>query len=278
MWVCFDLFEFVYMILTEDIDVHHGDGVQEAFYHTNRVCTLSFHQYDPENAFFPGTGSLEEIGEKEGRFCSINVPLKQGCSDQKFFYLFKTIFDKTIEVYQPEAIWMQCGADSLRGDTIGAFNLSIKGHGKAVQYAMKKGIPIVFNGGGGYNVENVARCWTYESLVITDKTSTDMIIPDKSKYKYEFSDMDLLFTPENKHGILTDYNSEDYTQKILSKIWASMGNINKSVPFLEQINRKGSRHWVDKRMMSEEKEEEKNEVQEIKDDLQQKKKEESGPK
>ena len=252
--------------------MHHGDGVQEAFYHTNRVCTLSFHQYDPENSFFPGTGGLEEIGEKEGRFCSVNVPLKKGCSDQKFFYLFKTIFDKTLEVYQPEAIWMQCGADSLRGDTIGAFNLSIKGHGRAVQYAMKKGIPIVFNGGGGYNVENVARCWAYESMVITDKFSEDMGIPKDSRFRHEFSDPDLLFTPENRHGIFSDFNSEDYTQKVLSKVWASMGNINKSVPFLEQVTRKGSKQWVDKRVGEEEKV--KNEVEEIKGDLDQKKKEE----
>jgi hypothetical protein len=240
------------------------------------VCTLSFHQYDPENAFFPGTGGVEEIGEKEGRYCAINVPLKQGCTDQKFNYLFKKIFDKTIEVYQPEAIWMQCGADSLRGDTIGAFNLSIKGHGKAVQHALSKGIPIVFNGGGGYNVENVARCWTYESLVITDKVTDELEIPDKSKYKYEFHDPSLVFTPDNKHGILSDYNSEDYTQKILQKIWASMGNINNSLPFLEQINRKGSRQWVDKR--SGEKEPVKNEIKEEQYNLKQKVKEESDPK
>jgi histone deacetylase 1/2 len=237
---------------------------------------LSFHQYDPENAFFPGTGGVEEIGEKEGKYCAINVPLKQGCSDQKFFYLFKKIFDKTVEVYQPEAIWMQCGADSLRGDTIGAFNLSIKGHGKAVQHAMKKGIPIVFNGGGGYNVENVARCWTYESLVITDKVTEDLVIPENSKYKYEFNDPSLTFTPENKHGILSDYNSEDYTHKILKKIWSSMGNINNSLPFLEQINRKGSRQWVDKR--TGEKEPMKNEIKEEHFNIKQKKKEESDPK
>lgn len=250
--------------------------MQEAFYHTNRVCTLSFHQYDPDNGFFPGTGNVDEIGEEEGRFCAINVPLKVGCSDEKFFKLFKTIFDKTVEVYKPEAIWMQCGADSLRGDTIGAFNLSIEGHGRAVQHAMKKKIPIIFNGGGGYNIENVSRCWAYESLVITDRGLDNLVIPENSKYRYEYNDSSLLFTPENKHGILTDMNSEDYTSKILNKVWASMGNINCSLPFLEKINRKGSRQWIDKRF--DEKEEPKNEIKEEEHNLKQQKKEDSDPK
>ena len=233
---------------------------------------MSFHQYDPENSFFPGTGGVEEIGELDGKHCSINVPLKQGCNDTKFFYLFKTIFDKTIEVYKPDAIWMQCGADSLRGDTIGAFNLTIKGHGKAVQHAMNKGLPIIFNGGGGYNVENVSRCWAYESLVITDKLSTEITIPENSKFRYEYEDTNLTYTPENKHGILTDLNSEDYTQKVMSKVWSSLGSINPSTPFLEPIVRKGSRVWIDKRFN--EKEEKKNEIVEKEDEMQQKKKEE----
>lgn len=49
-------------VLYVDIDVHHGDGVQEAFKNTNRVLTLSFHQYDPECNFFPMTGALDDIG------------------------------------------------------------------------------------------------------------------------------------------------------------------------------------------------------------------------
>jgi len=63
-----------------DIDVHHGDGVEEAFYTTNRVMTLSFHQYDG-NDFFPGTGNLDSIGDGSGKFHSLNVPLKPGIND-----------------------------------------------------------------------------------------------------------------------------------------------------------------------------------------------------
>lgn len=232
---------------TSDIDVHHGDGVQEAFYHTNRVCTLSFHQYDPDGNFFPGTGSLEEVGEKEGRFCTINVPLRQGCQDNKFFHLFKTIFDQTIEAYQPEAIWMQCGADSLRGDTIGGFNLSISGHSKAISHVLSKRLPTVFNGGGGYNVENVARCWAYESLVITNQFPDELTIPENSKYKYEYTSTDLLFQPENKHMITNDYNTDDYTQKILAKVFSGIKKLDNSLPFLELERIDGMNRLIDKR-------------------------------
>ena len=43
-----------------DVDVHHGDGVEEAFLTTDRVMTVSFHKYGDN--FFPGTGGLDSIG------------------------------------------------------------------------------------------------------------------------------------------------------------------------------------------------------------------------
>lgn len=69
-------------VLYIDIDVHHGDGVQEAFYLTDRVMTVSFHKYG--NYFFPGTGDMYEIGAESGRYYSVNVPLKEGIDDQSY--------------------------------------------------------------------------------------------------------------------------------------------------------------------------------------------------
>ncbi|PNX93850.1 histone deacetylase 9-like protein, partial [Trifolium pratense] len=112
-------------VLYIDIDVHHGDGVEEAFYFTDRVMTVSFHKYG--DMFFPGTGDAKEIGEREGKFYAINVPLKDGIDDSSFTRLFKTIISKVVETYQPGAIVLQCGADSLAGDRLGCFNLSIDG-------------------------------------------------------------------------------------------------------------------------------------------------------
>ena len=58
-----------------DIDIHHGDGVEEAFYTSNRVLTVSFHKYGD---FFPGTGDIIDEGHGEGKGYSVNVPLNNG--------------------------------------------------------------------------------------------------------------------------------------------------------------------------------------------------------
>lgn len=65
-------------VLYIDIDCHHGDGVEEAFYTTDRVMTVSFHKYGD---FFPGTGSIDDIGCEEGKYYSVNFPFNEGCTD-----------------------------------------------------------------------------------------------------------------------------------------------------------------------------------------------------
>lgn len=87
-----------------DIDVHHGDGVEEAFYLTNRVMTLSFHEYGDD--FFPGSGCLDSFGDGPGKYYAINVPLKPGMNDECFEQLFKTITQRVMETYRPEVMIM----------------------------------------------------------------------------------------------------------------------------------------------------------------------------
>jgi histone deacetylase 1/2 len=76
--------------------------------------TVSFHQYGED--FFPGTGGLDEVGSLEGKYHSINVPLKRGMDDNSYLELFKNVITKVIDVYRPNAIVFQSGADSLSGD------------------------------------------------------------------------------------------------------------------------------------------------------------------
>lgn len=73
-----------------------------------------------------------------------------------------------MEHYSPEAIVMQCGADSLSGDRLGCFNLSLKGHADCVQYVKSFNVPLLVLGGGGYTLRNVPRCWAYETGVLLD--------------------------------------------------------------------------------------------------------------
>ena len=68
-----------------------------------------------------------------------------------------------IEWYRPGAIVLQCGADSLSGDQLGSFNLSMRGHAACVQFIKSFNLPLLLLGGGGYTVRSVSRTWAYET-------------------------------------------------------------------------------------------------------------------
>eukprot|EP00668_Euglena_longa_P045996 GGOE01061679.1.p1 GENE.GGOE01061679.1~~GGOE01061679.1.p1 ORF type:complete len:391 (+),score=92.62 GGOE01061679.1:149-1321(+) len=150
-------------VLYVDIDIHHGDGVEEAFYLTDRVMTVSFHKFGD---FFPGTGDITDIGVHKGKGFAVNFPLKDGINDASYQSIFEPVMTRVLDSFQPSAIVMQCGADSLAGDMLGTFNLTLKGHAKCLQFLRKHNVPMLVLGGGGYTVKNVARCWSYETAVL----------------------------------------------------------------------------------------------------------------
>ena len=151
-----ELLKYNERVLYIDIDVHHGDGVEEAFYCTNRVMTASFHKFGD---FFPGTGDIGSIGAKKGKHYAVNVPLRAGIDDTTYVDLFKVIMAEVISKFRPNKIVLQCGADSLAWDRLGPLNLTLHGHGECVKYIKSFGIPMLVLGGGGYTMRNVARCW-----------------------------------------------------------------------------------------------------------------------
>ncbi|KAG6918651.1 transcriptional activator that enhances pseudohyphal growth [Tephrocybe rancida] len=158
-------------VLYIDIDIHHGDGVELAFYQSNRVMTVSFHKYTGD--FFPGTGKLDDNGNGSGKHFCLNVPLQDGIDDDMYLSIFKTVIDDTVTAFRPSAIVLQCGADSLGCDRLGAFNLSIAAHGECVNFVRKYNVPLLVVGGGGYTIKNVSRCWTYETAVLVGATIPD---------------------------------------------------------------------------------------------------------
>ena len=173
-------------VLYIDIDIHHGDGVEEAFWLTDRVMTVSFHKY---GNFFPGTGDLKDVGASNGRYYSVNVPLNDGMDDSSYQKLFKPIISKVMEMYRPGAIVLQCGADSLASDRLGCFNLSLDGHAECVRFVKSFGIPLLVTGGGGYTKQNVARCWAMETGVLLDRPMKEDIPPHQFYYEY-YADAD----------------------------------------------------------------------------------------
>ena len=162
-----ELLRFHQRVLYIDIDVHHGDGVEEAFYTTDRVMTVSFHKY---GEYFPGTGELRDIGVGEGKYYAVNFPLRDGIDDTSYKNIFEPIIKHAMEWYKPGAVVLQCGGDSLSGDRLGCFNLSMRGHANCVSYVKSFGLPTLILGGGGYTMRNVARAWAYETGLLVGQT------------------------------------------------------------------------------------------------------------
>ncbi|RIB10802.1 histone deacetylase 3-like protein [Gigaspora rosea] len=171
-------------VLYIDIDIHHGDGVQEAFYETDRCMTVSFHKYKENGKYFPGTGGLGEIGIGLGKRYCLNVPLKDGMDDESYVALFKDVISDVKDRYQPNAVVLQSGADSLGKDKLGGFNLSIKAHGECVRFVKNWQIPLLVLGGGGYKIENVARCWAYETSILVDAEVPEALPKNAQFYNF----------------------------------------------------------------------------------------------
>eukprot|EP00488_Nonionellina_sp_1-RS-2012_P001877 TRINITY_DN3257_c0_g1_i1.p1 TRINITY_DN3257_c0_g1~~TRINITY_DN3257_c0_g1_i1.p1 ORF type:complete len:371 (+),score=93.29 TRINITY_DN3257_c0_g1_i1:112-1113(+) len=172
--------------------------------------TVSFHKYGD---FFPGTGAIEDCGVSRGKYYAMNIPLKEGMSDQSYEYLFKPIIKKIIDYYQPGAIVLQSGADSLAGDRLGCFNLTIAGHRECLRYIKSFGLPLLVLGGGGYTLRNVARCWCYETSICCDKRLKDKL-PYNEYYEYFAPNYTLSTMPTN----MVNLNSLSDLQKILKTI------------------------------------------------------------
>ncbi|GFQ08183.1 histone deacetylase 6 [Phtheirospermum japonicum] len=201
-------------VLYIDIDIHHGDGVEEAFYTTDRVMTVSFHKFGD---FFPGTGHIKDIGVGAGKYYALNVPLNDGLTDDNFRSLFHPIIFKVMQVYQPEAVVLQCGADSLSGDRLGMFNLSVKGHADCVRFLRSFNVPLMVLGGGGYTLRNVARCWCYETAVPVD-VEPDNKLPYNEYFEYYGPDYTLHVEPSNMENLNKSKDLENKRIMLLDQI------------------------------------------------------------
>ncbi|KAK9117255.1 hypothetical protein Sjap_016202 [Stephania japonica] len=204
-------------VLYVDIDVHHGDGVEEAFFTTDRVMTVSFHKYGD---FFPGTGHINDNGVGTGKYYAINVPLNDGIDDDSFRGLFRPIMLKVMEVYQPDVIVLQCGADSLSGDRLGCFNLSVKGHADCLRFLRSFNIPLMVLGGGGYTMRNVARCWCYETAVAVG-VEPDNKLPYNDYYEYFGPTYTLHIEPSN----MENQNSPKELEKMKTTVLEQLSRI-----------------------------------------------------
>jgi acetoin utilization protein AcuC len=156
-----------------DTDVHHGDGVQAAFYDDPRVLTISIHQ-DPRT-LWPGTGYPRELGVGAAEGSAVNLPLLPGTGDGMWLRAFNAVVPSLLAAFEPTVLVTQCGVDSHRTDPLADLGLTVDGHRAiyrtlrelAIRHAGGKWLAM---GGGGYDlVRVVPRSWTHLLAIALDR-------------------------------------------------------------------------------------------------------------
>ncbi|WP_226352100.1 acetoin utilization protein AcuC [Pseudonocardia sp. ICBG601] len=165
-----------------DVDVHHGDGVQDCFYDDPRVLTISMHQHPL--TLWPGTGWAGETGRGAGEGYAVNVSLPPGTGDAGWLRAFHGVVPSLLESFRPQVLVTECGADTHSEDPLANLELSVDGH-RAIYHALREmaettaGGKWLVLGGGGYALYRVVpRSWTHLMAVALDRdVDPDTSIP-----------------------------------------------------------------------------------------------------
>ena len=175
-----------FRVVYVDIDAHHGDGVQNAFYDTDKVMTISLHESG--EFLFPGTGNVDETGTGAGRGCSVNLPLYPYTGDDTYIWAFREVVPSLVEAFKPDVLFTQLGIDSYCDDPLAHLLLTTEGFSEAVREFGRWGLPWVATGGGGYDLGAVARCWTLAYGIMAGRDWPDEI-PVGYQEKYGISQL-----------------------------------------------------------------------------------------
>ena len=141
-----------------DIDCHHGDGVQHAFYDSDQVVTISLHESG--RYLFPGTGFTEETGSGPGKGYAVNVPLFPYTDDDTYLWAFREVVPPLVQAFRPDVLVTQLGIDTHHMDPITHLQLTVQGYAQLVRElgALSPGRWLAL-GGGGYHISAVIRGW-----------------------------------------------------------------------------------------------------------------------
>lgn len=197
-----------YRVVYIDIDIHHGDGVQAAFYDTDQVLTISLHE--DGRYLFPGTGFVQEIGTDKGEGYAVNLPLPPGVDDDIFVEGFMTIVPPLVEAYKPDFVVTQLGVDSFRDDPLADAQLTTHGYVRVLEQIKALAPRWIATGGGGYNLPNVARAWTLAWGLMNGVQVPDLL-PDSMRAELRqqgytdktLRDPDIVFHPTHHASLRT---------------------------------------------------------------------------
>lgn len=148
-----------------DVDVHHGDGVQEIFWDEPRVLTISVHESG--RMLFPGTGFPDETGGPGAEGSAVNVALPPGVGDQQWLRALHAVVPPLLRQFRPDVIVSQHGCDTHALDPLAHLQVSVDGQRAAAEMVHELGHELcdgrwVALGGGGYAVVDVVpRTWTH---------------------------------------------------------------------------------------------------------------------
>ncbi len=159
-----------------DIDAHHGDGVQYAFYNSDRVLNISLHEWG--RYLFPGTGMVDEMGSGPGTSYSVNLPLFPYTDDQLYLWAFREVVPPLIERFEPDIVVTQLGCDTHYLDPLTHFVLTTEGYTEVIKEIAALAPRWVALGGGGYEMGVVARAWTLAYEVMMGRDFPDEIPPE----------------------------------------------------------------------------------------------------
>jgi acetoin utilization protein AcuC len=176
-----------------DIDAHHGDGVQKAFYNEEGVQFISVHESGTH--IYPYSGFVEESGDGEGEGFTVNIPLPPKTDDELYLEVFRRIVIPLIKAFKPDVMVAQLGADSMISDPLTDLMLTNNSYTEVVRELKDLGGKILATGGGGYDIYRTARCWTLAWAILNDVEPRD-----------EFAGLvgGMMFGPEMEVGSLYD--------------------------------------------------------------------------
>jgi acetoin utilization protein AcuC len=183
-----------------DIDVHHGDGVQWAFYDTDQVLTLSIHETG--NTLFPGTGFVNELGEGKGEGYSVNVPLPPSADDEIFLWGFNEVIPPLVKAFGPDILVTQLGIDSHQTDPLSHVGISLSAFVEMVRQLKELCGRWVALGGGGYDLRNVPRAWAATWAIMNDR-EPPALLPESFLVRHKevgFTDAAFMDAPAVTNG------------------------------------------------------------------------------
>ncbi len=141
-----------------DMDAHHGNGVQDAFYETDRVLTISLHESG--ETLYPGGGFETEIGIKEGKGYNVNIPLSAGTTDETYLLAFEALVPALIQKFAPDIVVANIGGDAHRDDPLAHLDVTTYAYKKIFRIINDLSPKLLALGSGGYDLSKTASLWT----------------------------------------------------------------------------------------------------------------------